>query len=270
MPLYMPPGSSIPTSTFAALPTAGADGSQIYVSDVGEYGAVYTAKNGAWTYAGSIEIIQKGKGWIVPSLAPADTATYSQTGNIITVTSAGHNIPATTYDSKDVYLEMGAATTGSTIPPGWFSNFQRITLNTFSCTSTVSQTGTGVVKTNLAVTPIPESIAIIPGGVLGLNGSVLYSFLSSNNNSAGTKYVRFNFGSENVAHGTAFDMVKEVHEATISNRNNQSSQALADNGSPRVTSVNTANDMTCSFSLQCLVEANYVAIHSCSIYILPS
>jgi hypothetical protein len=270
MPLYMPPGSPIPQTTFAALPPAAPLGAQIYVTDIGEYGAVYTGNGTKWSYAGSIEVIQKGKGWIVPALAPSDTATYSQTGNIITVTSAGHNIPATTYDSKDVYLEMGTAATGATIPPGWFSNFQRVTLNEFTCVSAVSQTGTGTVKTNLAVTPIPETISTIPGGVLGLNGALLYSFLSSNNNSAGTKYVSFNFGAESVAHGTAFDIVKEVHEATISNRNNEASQALADNATPRVTSVNTATDMTCSFSLQCLTGADYVAVHSCSIYILPS
>ena len=140
MPLYMPPGSPIPTSTFAALPPAGANGSQIYVSDIGEYGAVYTAKNGLWTHAGQIEIFQRAKGWIVPSLASANAATYSQTGTTITVTSTGHNIPATNYDTKDVYLNMGTAATGATIPPGWFSNFQRTGVNTFTCVSTVSQT----------------------------------------------------------------------------------------------------------------------------------
>lgn len=265
-----PDKSKLRTATWANKGAAGVAGSQVLITDIGEYGAVYTSDGSGLRYSGSIEIIQKGKGWIVPSLAPADTSTYEQTGNVITVTSAGHNIPATTYNSKDVYLEMGAAATGAAIPPGWFTNFQRITLNTFSCVSSVSQTGTGTVKTNLAEIVIPETISTIPGGVLGLNGSLFYSFLSSNNNSAGTKYVTFNFGAESVSFGNAFVEVMETHEAGICNRNNQASQAFADNAVPRVTAINTANDMVCSFSLRNAAEANYVAIHSCSIYVSPS
>jgi hypothetical protein len=260
------------TSTWAAQPLSSDYPLDTFlcITDIGEYGAVYHNTLSGWKPIGTIEIIQKGKGWIVPSLAPSDTSTYSQSGTLITVTASGHNIPATNYDTKDVYLDFGTPSTGAQLTSGWYSNFQRITLNTFSCVSAVSQTGTGIVKTNLAAITIPETISTIPGGVLGLNGCVFYSILSSHNNSVGTKNVIFNFDGQSIVYGNAFDEVREVNNAIISNRNNLSSQALADNGVPRVISVNTGNNVTCSFALQNLTEATYTAIHSCAIYISPS
>jgi len=260
-------GSSPPITTWANRPAVGAIGSKIYVSDVGEYGATFVSTGSAWRPESDIEIIQKGKGWIVPSMAPADSATYSQTGTLITVTSAGHNIPALNYDSKDVYIDFGAPATGVQLASGWYSNFQRITINTFSCVSAISQSGTGVVKTNNVATVIPEMMSVIPGGILGLNGCIFYSALSSHNNSAGTKNVIFNFNGETVTYGNAFDEVRIIQEDIISNRNNLASQALTENGVPRVTSVNTANNVTCSFAIQCATSADYVAIHSAAIYI---
>jgi len=260
------------TSTWEAQPVASEYplGTFLCITNIGEYGAVYHNTISGWKPVGAIEIIQKGKGWIVPSLMPGDASTYAQSGTLITVTALGHNIPATNYDSKDVYLDFGAPTTGAQLTSGWYSNFQRITINTFSCVSTTSQTGTGVVKTNVAAITIPETVATIPGTVLGLNGCIFYSALSSHNNSSGTKNVIFNFDGQTITYGNAFDEVREIREAVISNRNSLSSQALVENNAPRVTSVNTGIDVTCSFSLQNLAAADYTAIHSCAIYISPS
>ncbi|MDD3644339.1 MAG: hypothetical protein PHR19_02305 [Bacteroidales bacterium] len=260
-------GESPPVTTWANRPAVGPVGSSIYVSDVGEYGATFISNGTSWRPDSDIEIIQKGKGWIVPSMAPADSSTYSQTGTLITITSAGHNIPAIKYDSKNVYIDFGAPTTGSQLTSGWYSNFNRITINTFSCVSAISQSGTGVVKTNNAATVIPDTVSTIPGGILGLNGCIFYSALSSHNNSAGVKNVIFNFNGETITYGNAFDEVRIIQEDIISNRNNLASQALAENGIPIVTSVNTANDVTCSFSLQCATTSDFVAIHSAAIYI---
>jgi hypothetical protein len=270
MPLYMPPGSPIPTSTFATLPTAPAVGSQIYVTDVGEYGAVYTAKNGAWTHTGEIEVIQKAKGWLVPSLAAANAATYSQTGTTITVTSTGHNIPDVVYNSKDVYLNMGTAATGAIIPPGWFSNFTYVSADSFTCTSTVSQTGTGAVNTNIAETVVGDLNATILGGALGLNGKLSFSFLSSNNNSGNNKTVRFNFATNPINYNNTTVLFRSLKSEPISNRNNQSSQVLEYGGAPYVYAVDTSVDFTCGFALVCAAANDYVAIHSASFYISPS
>ena len=265
-------GGSAPTSTWANRPSVGTVGSRIYISDVGEYGAEFVSNGTVWAHTGEIEIIQKAKGWIVPSLAAANAATYSQSGTTITVTSTGHNIPATAYNSKDVYLNVGTAATGATIPPGWFSNFQRTGADTFTCVSTVSQTGTGTVNTNIAEITVGDLTSSVPGGLLGLNGKLMFSLLSSNNNSAGAKTARFNFN------GTPLDYINTT--ATISNlatdpvpimnRNNQASQVLGYNGVSTILAVDTSVDITCNFSLTCAAASDYIAIHAASVYIIIS
>jgi hypothetical protein len=270
MPLYYPNGSPIPATTFANNPPVGPAGSKIYVSDIGEYGAEYISNGTSWTHNGEIEIIQKAKGWIVPSLAAADAATYSQTGTVITVTSIGHNIPATSYDTKDVYLNMGTAATGATIPPGWFSNFQRTGADTFTCVSTVSQTGTGAVNTNLNVTIIPDLASTMLGGSLGLNGVLKYSLLGSNNNSAGTKTTTFNYGA--FAYGTqnTTGTLTSLVDIIIANRNSNTSKVTNIGTSIFVFDVDTSINQACTFSLDLSAANDYAAIHLASLYMNPS
>jgi hypothetical protein len=263
--------SPLITTTFANKPAPGPVGSQVYISDVGEYGAIYTSNGTSWTHSGEIEIIQKAKGWIVPSLAAADAATYSQSGTIITVTSIGHNIPAANYDTKDVYLNMGTAATGATIPPGWFSNFQRTGVDTFTCVSTVSQTGTGAVNTNIGLINTPDLTSIIKGNVLGLNGNIKYSILGSNNNSVSNKYIQFIYGPY-ILYPLQNTTVtySSITDERISNRNSNTSKVTTILGLIFVFDVDSTIDQTCSFSLQCTSANDYVAIHSASLYINKS
>jgi len=256
-------GASAPVSTWANLPAAGIIGSRIYISDIGEYGAEFVSNGTVWAHTGEIEIIQKAKGWIVPSLAAADAATYSQTGTVITVTSTGHNIPDLSYNSKDVYLNMGTAATGSTIPPGWFSNFTYVNANTFTCVSTVSQTGTGTVKTNLAETIVPDLNVTILGGVLGLDGKITFSFMPSFNTSAGNKKVTLNYDGTAIVHSNPTSQIT----SDIFNRHSQNSQVVYYNGNITVLAVDTSVDFNCGFSLLLNAANDYVAIHAASVYI---
>lgn len=264
--------SNLTTVTFANLPASAPIGAQIYVSDIGEYGAVYTGNGTAWVHSGQIEIFQRAKGWIVPSLAAANAATYSQAGTTITVTSTGHNIPATNYDTKDVYLNMGAAATGATIPPGWFSNFQRTGVNTFTCVSTVSQTGTGAVNTNIAEVAISDITSNVPGSSMGLNGKLLFSYLSSNNNSAGSKTARFKIDAATLEYTNTTATISDLatDPVTISNRNSFTSQVLGYNGVSTILAIDTSIDFSCGFTVVCSAANDYIAIHSASLYISPS
>jgi hypothetical protein len=249
---------------------ADAQGSQILITDIGEYGAVYTSNGIEWAHSGEIEIIQKAKGWLCPSLAAANAASYAQSGNVITVTSTGHNIPDVVYNSKDVYLNMGAAATGATISAGWFSNFQYVSADSFTCTSTLSQTSTGTVNTNTAETVVGDLSATILGGLLDLNGKLSFSFLSSNNNSVNNKTVRFKFGTNPINYNNTTVLFRSLKSEPISNRNSQTSQVLEYGGAPYVYSVDTSADFSCGFALLCDAANNYVAIHSASFYISPS
>jgi hypothetical protein len=216
-----------------------------------------------WAHTGSIEIIQKGKGWIVPSLAAADAATYSQTGNIITVTSVGHNILSTGYDTKDVYLNMGTAATGATIPPGWFSNFTYVSANSFTCVSTVSQTGTGTVNTNLAETSVPDLNATILGEVLGLDGKTTFTFLASKNVSANAKTVKVAYDGEILDHLNPTAPIT----SDICSRHSQNSQVVYHNGNITLLAADTSTDFNCGFSLLLAAANDYIAIHAASVYI---
>jgi hypothetical protein len=262
--------SDLTTVTFDNLPASAPIGAQIYVSDIGEYGAVYTGNGITWAHTGEIEIIQKGKGWLVPSLAAADAATYSQSGTTITVTSTAHAIPDLKYNTKDVYLNIGTAATGATIPPGWFSNFTYVSANSFTCTSTVSQTGTGAVNTNLAEIAIADLTSNIIGNSLGLNGLSKFSYLSSSTGNASAKWLRFYFGTHEIKYTNAGVAVAEVKEFPISSRNSTISQVYNWGGFPTVIAINTAVDVMCSFSLQCETANDYLAIHFADVYISPS
>ena len=267
-----PDNSKIRSVTFAEMLTlpVGVAGSKLYVSDIGEYGAEYISNGTIYTHSGDIEIIQKGKGWLCPSLAAANAATYSQSGTTITVTSTGHNIPDVVYNTKDVYLSMGTTATGATIPAGWFSNFTYVDANTFTCVSTVSQTGTGAVNTNTAETLVPDLNASVVGNTMGLDGKLCFSFLSSNNNSVNNKTVRFKFATNSINYNNTTALFRSIKSEPISNRHNMSSQVLEYGGAPYVYSVDTSADFTCGFALLSDAPNNYIAIHSCAIYISPS
>jgi len=263
-------GSPLITTTFANKPAPGPVGSQIYISDIGEYGAVFTSNGSVWSHTGDIEIIQKGKGWLLPSLAAANAATYSQTGTTITVTSVGHNIPATGYNTKDVYLNMGVAATGATIPPGFFSNFTYVSADSFTCTSTISQTGTGTVNTNIAEIIVADLNNTIKGSVLGLDGKIHISFLSSNNNSATTKTVFFNFATNPIDYPNTTTLFRNPKADAIINRHSFTSQVMEHLSQPTLYAVDTSVDFNCGFSMLCEAANDYVAIHSASVYILIS
>ncbi|MFA6060727.1 MAG: hypothetical protein WC756_21200 [Taibaiella sp.] len=251
------------------------EGQQIFISDVGEHGSTWHSRDGEWKRDAEVELIQHAKGWIVPSLAAADAATYSQTGTLITVTSTGHNIPELNYDTKDVYLNMGAAATGATIPPGWFSDFQRTGVNTFTCVSTTSQTGTGTVKTNIITVDadaivIPELSFTIKGGMLANNGKIRYSLLGSNNNSAGIKNINFVFGNYSIPHSNTTTTLKHIIDYSISNRNKLNAQVLVYNSEPYVLAQDTSLDIPCVITLHVFAANDFIALHAASVYANPS
>lgn len=132
---------------------------------------------------------------LVPSLATANAATYSQSGNVITVNnSVAHNIPATTYNGGLIYLAIGTVNTG--VAPtseiaNWFTNFQRTGTNTFTCDATNDQTGTGVVNTNLALTTITPVTSNMAPNLITPGDSIKAIGVYSGNNSAGTKVLSF-------------------------------------------------------------------------------
>lgn len=143
-------------------------GSQAFVTDIGANGTVFVASAARWEHTSQATFN------IYPSTTPkrylligGSGGTYSQTGTTITVTWAAHGITAD-QNTAGVHLTIstGAALTG------WFTNFTYVNANTFTVTSTVSQSTSGNLGTNTSETFIPHS-PTIPTSMLGYFGDII-------------------------------------------------------------------------------------------------
>jgi hypothetical protein len=268
--------STLPEFNWATKPAA-ADysGRLIRIADVGINGSLWFSDGTRWIHESPIVLQQAAKGWIVPSLAAANAATYAQTGTTITVTSAGHNIPATVHDGKDVYLAIAS---GDAVA-GWYSNFTRTGADTFTCKSSVSQSTSGTVNTNTAETIISPVTTTILGGVLGTNGSLrtelLFGWLGSGN----SKTLRARFGSD-----IYYSLVVSTGSGTsaigrsVRNRNSylsQISQATGASGGGGIgvntaLAIDTSVDFDNTVALTLAAPNEFVTLESMLLEVLPS
>lgn len=99
------------------------------------------------------------------------SATYTQSGNIITVTQTAHGM-TTEQNGGLIYLTQSTGTFVSE----WCSGFTYINANSFSCTSMVSRTTSGNLGTNTSETFIPWSFTM-PVGLIKKYDILGISFL---------------------------------------------------------------------------------------------
>lgn len=192
------------------------------LAPVGLYFISNVGINGSFWYNNGITLIPTAPitlhntyyGIIMHSMAAANAATYSQSGTTLTCTCTGHNIPATIHNGKKIHLTPGAPSTGAQLATGLYTNFTYVDANTFTCTSTVSQTGTGVLNTNISATQVPGIDVGIFGGLLGINGWLdVYSFQQCNAN-ANSKRLQFKYGSlqfKNMSPASTTIAIQETH-----------------------------------------------------------
>lgn len=221
-------------------------------------------------YPGGINpkiVLQKNTGWLVPSLITGNAATYSQTGTTVTVTSTGHNIPATIYNGRSVYLVIGSGLAVT----GWFTNFQRVDANSFTCVSTVSQSTSGAVNTNLAETTITDLTVTLPGGSLGLNGVLRDSFKAVVFNSANNKTISKKYGGSSYCSFILTTTTATYPVVTLENKNSLSSQIGATISTDRSFStlgtfsqlaINSAVDQSLITTVQCSTASEWICIES--------
>jgi len=263
--------------TWANRPSASANaGKLFFCSDIA--GGILLLSDGTiWRSPsnGPICLSKSAVGWLLPSLITANAATYSQTGTTITVTSIGHNIPASLFNGFKVYLDFSS---GAAVD-GWFSNFQYVDANTFTCVSSVSQTTSGGLNTNLAEITVTDLTLTIPGGLLGANGQIRTKTLTEGNNSANAKNVRTKLSATEFSNFSIASNLENVKDLTIFNRNSVSSQisiaSAASNGNGSVSvattkgTVDTSSDQTISVSLDLSTASEYMAISAHSVEVLP-
>lgn len=112
-------------------------------------------------------------------------ATYSQTGTTVTVTLTGHGFTAADDNGASIYLTQS---TGALLT-GWFTNFTYVDANTFTVTSTVSQSTSGNLGTQTG--EITVDTFTLKGKLLGPNGGLTGWFKTQvNANNANNKRLR--------------------------------------------------------------------------------
>lgn len=113
-------------------------------------------------------------------------ATYGQAGNLVTVTAAGHGIPATRNGYRIFWPESAA------IPAGWYNNLNVVDANTFTFQNATSQTvapGTAITGALPYLSPVACGSITIPAGTLSSNGSIKINVLRGGD-TASTKLMR--------------------------------------------------------------------------------
>lgn len=116
------------------------------------------------------------------------SATYSQTGTAVTVTCASHGMTALLNGSQ-IYLVQS---TGALLS-GWFTALTYIDANSFSCTSSVSQSTSGNLGTNTAETTMWSTT--LDAGRLQLDSRVRTEFLFQSNATANNKTISAKLGA---------------------------------------------------------------------------
>jgi len=123
-------------------------------------------------------------------------ATYSQTGTTVTVTWTAHGFSAYEFNGAWAYLVQS---TGDLLT-GWFTNFVYVNANTFTVTSTVSQSTSGNLGTNTAETDLPIGYTFpSTEGSVEANDLISFSALIRNKNSGNAKTLKLYIGTNLIA-----------------------------------------------------------------------
>lgn len=110
------------------------------------------------------------------------SASYFQTGTTVTVTQTSHGFTAAEHNGSQIYL---VGSTGSLVT-GWFTGFTYVNADSFTCTSSVSQSTSGNLGTSTAKVYANWSYQI-PSGLIKSKDSVATTSFVRSKNAAGTK-----------------------------------------------------------------------------------
>ncbi len=181
-----------------ALSASTYDGMTVFATDYGKSGLRLRATGGLWV------IDSPALAQVLPNgitskhlIIGGSGCTWSQTGTTITVTYASHTLTAALANGANVHLTQGTLSTGSNITTGWFTNFTYINANSFSVTSSVSQSGTGSLGSNTSVTSAADFLTI-PAQPIRAGSVTQPAVLSFAFNSANNKVIRTSIGTVQV------------------------------------------------------------------------
>lgn len=120
-------------------------------------------------------------------LVAGNGGTYAQAGTTITVTLTAHGI-SSDLNGSNCHLTIG---TGLALT-GWFTNFAYVDANTFTVTSSVSQSTSGNLAANISNTRIPWTYTF-QSGLIKKKDSIALAGYNRAKATAGTKTIRYNY-----------------------------------------------------------------------------
>lgn len=201
-------------------------------------------------------------------------ATYSQTGTTVTVTLTAHGFLAATDNGASIYLTQN---TGALVS-GWFTNLTYVDANTFTCTSTVSQSTSGNLGTQ--TTEITVDAFTIPGNLLGpageLNGWVMTQANASN---ANAKRVRLRLNGTAVFTPNASNTVTAQSPFRLQNQGDpakqigyptdSTSQVGGTSSAAQPYTINTRLDMAATVTMQVATATDWLKLYGYMIEAVP-
>lgn len=176
-------------------------------------------------------------GAIVHSFDAANASTYDQVGNTVTVVCpAGHLMTAAINNGASIYL---AAATGSFVAE-WCTNLIYVNPTTFTCTSSVSQTVSGTLATNVSgVTYYTPYQYTLPANILRVGSSLLHTIMYEHNNSAASKGMRAYIDSTAIGGLSVTTSVSARYSGILVNYAENKQKFNGPNSSPAGTLANT-------------------------------
>ena len=193
------PPAYITSATFATIvsnfPAASYSGKVAFATDIGPRGSPVFSNGTNWRIQTGFAYASSAMN-IVPGLSGA---TYSQTATTVTVTWTAHGMTSE-FDGANCYLVQS---TGALVS-GWFTNWTYVDANTFTVTSSVSQTTSGNLGTNTSETFLPTSYTIpATAGFLVAGDNINLVGFTRNKNSANTKTTKAYYGNSVIFTGNA-------------------------------------------------------------------
>lgn len=114
-------------------------------------------------------------------------ATYSQSGNTVTVTATGHGLPT----NKNGYRFFWPGSVA--IAAGWYEGFEYVDANTFTFINPASQAvpaGTALTAALPYLSPVQGPTLTLPGGSVGATGGLSLRLVRSGDSLSAGKYWR--------------------------------------------------------------------------------
>jgi len=216
---------------------------------------------------GSQNIVKNSNGIIYIPNQTGNGATFAQAGNVVTVTTTAHNVPATVHDGFRIYSPgFATATVGALLPAGIYDNFARTGTTTYTFTVpaayAVPTTQTGTMTTGvLTEIALDDLKYTVPAGALGTSRKIRVSGALACNNNAGAKVLAAKLDTATISTVSVTTAIfGELPRDVLYNNNNAARQNRQSTGTASTIDTSIAKDVTVNVTLAALQD--YIAVQN--------